>query len=128
MNDWLYPFPSFIHRNAPYETLLDEIDNLDQTLDVNIKDDSDDTRTKLAIILRKGAAEWSKSDEGHSSKFMWSSVLVKIAQYPRDILKVYWCFPELLEEHLHDSRSIEGAGKMFQCLQSSLVLRREEYY
>ncbi len=66
-------------------------------------------------ILKKGASEWASTD-ACSSKFAWSSVIVRFAQYMLGESNPKWCFPELLKEYLHDARKIESAKKMFQCV------------
>lgn len=116
MKDWMYPFPSFFNTHPLYKIILDEIDNIDRRLEMDIKNDLvDNLRGNLRKILNRGAAEWTRIDES-GSKFMWSSVLVRIAQYTSEELAVRWCFPELLEEYLHDVRSIKHVTKMFQCV------------
>ncbi len=114
MEDWLYPFPSFFNNRAPYKSMVEEIHKLDQHLEVDLKNDlNGNLRENLHRILRKGAVEWTSTDES-GSKFMWSSVLVRIAQHTSEEAVVRWCFPELLEEYLHDVRSIEDGTKAFQ--------------
>lgn len=116
MKDWLYPFPSFFNPHPIYKSILDEIDNLDRRLDNELKHDlSGGLRENLMTILKKGASEWASTD-ACSSKFAWSSVIVRFAQYMLGESNPKWCFPELLKEYLHDARKIESAKKMFQCV------------
>ena len=117
MKDWLYPFPSFFNQNLRYRSVQNEIEQLDLRLDIDFKNNQNDNlRETLIKILKEGANEWTHTDES-SSKFMWSSVIVRLARHMRGESNVRWCFPELLEEYLHEIRTIEKAKKMFQYVQ-----------
>lgn len=119
MKDWMYPFPTFFTTHPLYKYMVEEIENLDRRLEFDLKNDlNGNLREQLKKILERGAGEWTTIDES-GSKFMWSSVLVRIAQYTSEELTVRWCFPELLEEYLHEARSIEDVTKMFQCVQNA---------
>ena len=125
MKDWLYPFPSFFSPQLPYKSMLNEILYLDQRLEADLKGDlAANIREDLVKILKRGAGAWTSTD-GSSSKFMWSSVLVRIAGYIREKSDVYWCFPELLEEYLNEVRRVEDSNKLFQCVQPALVRNAE---
>jgi len=116
MKDWMCPFPSFFNTHPLHKVILDEIDNLDRRLEMDVKNDIvGNLRGNLRRTLNRGAAKWTRIDES-GSKLMWSSVLVRIAQYTSEALTVHWYFPELLEEYLHEVRSIALVTKMFQCV------------